>query len=95
MSFQAGKPYTRLQISGEFCLPEDQHAVIMSGGVVKAIVVAKNGRHPSGKQYKNVLTAEPFQMHGEYDGNYSYEGEVRWTRTDDWEGEPFRNFDRE
>lgn len=45
MPFQLGTNYTRSQISSAFGLPEDPHAVIRSGGKVKAIVVAKNGRH--------------------------------------------------
>jgi hypothetical protein len=116
MTFQLGANYTRLFISSAFGLPEDPHAVIMSGGKVKAIVVAKNGRHPSGKQYRNELKADTFLMHGEHDyrgaalentsvkvplffshgsdGNYRYEGEVQWTNTDDWDGEPFRLFKR-
>jgi hypothetical protein len=116
MTFQLGANYTRSFISSAFGLPEDPHAVIRSGGKVKAIVVAKNGRHPSGKQYRNELKADTFLMHGEYDdrgaalentsakvplffshdsdGNYRYEGEVQWTNTDDWDGEPFRLFKR-
>lgn len=116
MAFVLGESYTRSEISAEFGLPEDPHAVIGSGGVVKAIVVAKNGQHPSGKKYKNELLAETFLMHGEYDdrgkaleksavtvplffshgsdGNYRYEGGVRWKKTDDWDGEPFRHFVR-
>lgn len=116
MTFILGTSYTRSQISSEFGLPEDPHAVIRVVGKVKAIVVAKNGHHPRGKKYKNELNAETFLMHGEYDdrgaalenpslkiplffshasdGNYRYEGEVQWTKTDDWVGEPYRRFKR-
>lgn len=69
MSFDIGELLTRDAIAARLGVPSDPHAVIISGGVVLAIVVNKNGRHPSGKHYKNELppNSSTFVMHGEYD----------------------------
>lgn len=67
MGFVRDSSYTRGEIAAELGIAEDAHAVLLAKGEVLAIVVAANGHHPSGKRYKNSLSATTFIMHGEKD----------------------------
>ncbi len=69
MDFEKGVGYTREQIAAVVGIGSDEapHAVLLKLGKVEAVVVAANGRHPSGKKYQNTLTASTFVMHGEKD----------------------------
>jgi hypothetical protein len=68
MGFELGKEYTRVEIAEVLGVGVDDHAVIVGASKQPlAIVVRKDGKHPSGKKYKNEINDRTFLMHGEYE----------------------------
>jgi len=58
---------SRLAIASELGVSDEQFAVLVKAGKVAAIVVRKDGHHPSGDVFRNTLTASELRMFGRND----------------------------